>query len=134
MNRGLKLLIKYGCSVIFVALSAWGVLAGADWSQSGEKTLYRILSDAFFIPGALLIFSGLLIWLANEGAFDGVTWVLRNALSRLIPGGRFQRETYPEYVERRREKNVFGYSFLFVVGCISVAVGVVFMLRYMQVN
>lgn len=134
MSKGLKLLIKYGISVIFVASAAGATLFSADWSLGGEQTPYRIWSDAFFIPGILLIFSGLLVWLANEGAFDGIVWVFRNALSRLIPGNRINPETYPEYVERRREKNITGYSFLFVVGILSVAVGVVFMLLYMQVK
>ena len=44
---------------------------------------YRILSDFFAVPGLFCLFWGILRWLANQGAFEGVGYVLKNALRLL---------------------------------------------------
>lgn len=125
-------LLKYGISVA-VSLAFAGVyLAGqGNLRELTQEHLFRVLSDAFFVPGFLAVAFGALIALANEGSLDAVSFILSRAVRMLIPMARLgERETYGEYVARRREKKVHGFGFLFIVGGIFLAVGAVFMLLY----
>ena len=44
---------------------------------------YRILSDVFAVPGLFCLFFGALRYLANQGTFHGLNYILRNALRLL---------------------------------------------------
>ena len=44
---------------------------------------YRILSDFFAVPGLFCLFFGALGWLASRGTFQGIGYVLKNALRLL---------------------------------------------------
>ena len=44
---------------------------------------YRVLSDIFAVPGLFCLFLGILRWLAGQGAFRGVGYILGNALRLL---------------------------------------------------
>ena len=64
-----------------------------------KRELYRILSDFFAVPGLLCLFWGVLRWLASEGAFQGVSYLLKNALCLLT----FRdRKPYQQTENRRR--------------------------------
>ena len=53
---------------------------------------YRILSDIFAVPGLLCLFLGALGWMAGQGAFRGLAYVLKNALRLLTfqPAKRYE--------------------------------------------
>ena len=92
---------------------------------------YKLLCDAFTIPGMLMILLGTLLWVSNEGAFYGVSYCLRIALFALIPGKRKDAyEKYGDYVERKQQKKVQGYSFLFWSGLVAMAIALVFFALY----
>lgn len=132
MSKVKSLLIKYGACAVFVALMVWGIVSSRDFSKGGLETFYRYWSDAFFIPGILLILSGLLVFVANEGSFNAIGYLMRSVVTKLVPGDRMKPETYGEYVERKREKKVTGYSFLFISGLVSIAISTVFLVLYYQ--
>jgi hypothetical protein len=95
---------------------------------------YRILCDAFTVPGLLLIIFGSLLWVSNTGALDGLMYAVTTAVRFLIPGGRLKmEEKYGDYVERRREKPVRGYGFLLISGCVTMAISLVFMALFYAV-
>ncbi len=123
-------LIKYGvcggvCLVIAVAY-----LISRDFLSLPQLDRIRYLCDAFFLPGILCVFSGALIWLSNEGTLDGVGYVLSYAFHALLPGTWNKRESYKEYLERKGEKRVTGYGFLFVVGGVFLAISFVFLAMF----
>ena len=132
MSKVKSLLIKYGCCAVFDALMVWGIVSSRDFSKGGLETFYRYWSDAFFIPGILLILGGLLMFVANEGSFDAIGYLMRSVIAKVVPGDRMKHETYAEYVERRNEKKVTGYSFLFIAGLVTVAISTVFLVLYYQ--
>lgn len=126
-----KQLIKYGvASGIGLAYAIYAVVSQDGFSQELSSML-RILSDAFFLPGALMILSGLLMVVSNEGAFDALAYTGKS-LKRLFvperPGEK--RVNYREYVEQRREKQATGFSFLFFVGGAFAVIGLIFMLVF----
>lgn len=131
MSKRLKTrLAKYGGAAAFVWLMAWLYISLRDFDGAKLVDQYRMLSDAFTVPGILLLMFGCLIWISNLGALDGLAYAVSFAVRSLIPGGRYRDEKYGDYVERKREKRVKGYGFLFISGSVTMAVAIVFMILF----
>ena len=138
MNRDafLRNLLKYGIAVSVGGLMVYltVVLHGyAEATTPAEQ--YRILADAFTIPGVVLMLIAALVAVSNEGVFTGVsysvTWMIRtlSPLAALKNG----RESYYDYVQRKRAKRVKGYGFLFFTGLAFFTVAVVFTTLFYKV-
>ncbi len=91
---------------------------------------YRMLCDAFTIPGLLMLMFALLMTISNQGALDGLGYVAVNGLKMLIPGAAAKMERYLEYVERRRKNRAKGYGFLYVVSAIFLAFAGIFLVLF----
>ena len=131
-----KQLFKYGIATLAGGTLAYltAVLHGyAEATTLVER--YRILADAFTIPGVVIFLMGVLVWIAGEGAFQGLAYSLSWAFRSLIPFGRSgKQEKYYDYVERQKQKGKpSGYAFLFVVGGAFLAVAIVFIILFYQV-
>ena len=127
-------LLKYGISTVICAAIAVGYALSENIANQELVDVYRILSDAFALPGLLFVFSGLMVWLSNQGSLDAIGYLLTSVVKFLIPGGKLTQEKYGDYVARRREKNVTGYGFLLIVGLVCLVGAVVFMVLYDQVH
>lgn len=126
-------LLKYGITLL-VCLAMGGFYAwDRDLLNLPLVDQYRILCDAFTVPGILCILSGALLWVANEGALDGIGYVLSYAIHALLPGSEHKGERYSDYKERKHGKQASGYGFLFVVGLALMAVALVFYALYYSV-
>ena len=129
------LLLKYGITAAVGGFMAWSVLDLHGFALA--ETLadrYRILADAFTIPGVILLLSGVLVLIANEGMFEGISYVVSYAVKMLIPGVSKEQERYADYVERRREKGpVKGIGFLFVTGGVFMAAALLFVALFYSV-
>ena len=79
---------------------------------------YRILSDIFAVPGLLCLFFGGLRWLSGQGAFQGVSYVLKNAFCLLT-----FREREP-YRPAKTKKN--GFAVLLGVGGVFLGIAGIF--------
>ena len=86
----------------------------------------RLLGDAFFIPGSLMLLFAALLFCTGQGAFNGITYSMGTFARAVLPFMKLRDESYHEYVERKKEKRVRGYSFLVVCGVLFLAVAVVF--------
>lgn len=130
--------IKYGISAALTLLLAYAFVAFrveslGDLARLSDVELYRILCDAFTVPGLLFLMAGLLMTVSNAGALDGVGYVVGNAVKMLIPGRATKMERYKEYLDRKRENRPKGYGFLYVVGGAAMAVAFVFLFMFYQV-
>ncbi|MBR5446692.1 MAG: DUF3899 domain-containing protein [Clostridia bacterium] len=123
MKRWQSTLLKYGVTTAIAAFFAWLLLDLRGYAMAVTAVdRYRILADAFTIPGMLLLMVGLLVVVSNEGMFEGLSYVLSYAVKTLVPGMNKGHERYGDYVERRREKGrASGFGFLFVVGAVFMA-------------
>ncbi len=130
MSKWKVRLAKYGGSAAFVGLMVWLYMSLRDFSGAALVDKYRMLSDAFTVPGMLLLMFGCLIWVSDLGALDGIAYALTFAFRSLIPGGRHKDEKYADYVERKRKKKAKGYGFLFASGGVTMAAAVVFMILF----
>ena len=121
-------LVKYSIMAAVVALCAWSYIDLRDFEGAVLMEKYRMLCDAFTIPGVGLIMIGGLCWVAGQGAVDGLTYAVRFAIFSLIPGKRVERdEKFADYVMRKRGKRTQGYGFLFWSGLVSLLIAGVFM-------
>lgn len=127
-------LLKYSTSALFVILTVWGFLALRDFENAALVDQYRMLCDAFTVPGLLLILFGALVWVSNAGALDGLAYCVRYAIFMLIPvRPGVREEKYGDYVERRSKNRVKGYGFLFWSGLVTMVIAFVFMGLYYSV-
>ena len=119
---GISTVIALGIAYLFVSLRvdiAHPELTPLlDW--------YRILCDAFTIPGMLFLMLGLMVTLSNQGALDGLGYVATSAFRLLVPTPGM-KERYSEYLERRRANRLRGYGFLYLVGAVCMTIAGVFM-------
>ena len=131
MSNRLKVnLLKYGISALVCGGMVYFYIAVRDFSTQSLMEQYRILCDAFTIPGVLAIMFAFLLAISNDGFFLGLSYAVGVAMKALIPGGRLKIEKYYDYVERRKGKKITGYGFLFLVGGVCLAAAVVFMVLF----
>lgn len=126
-------LLKYGISAGVCAGLVLVYCTTRNFSQMELVEKYRTLCDAFTIPGLLCLCVGVLIWASNDGFFYGLSYCLNVAWRALIPGARYKSERYYDYVTRKKEKQITGYGFLFLVGGICMAFALVFMALFYRI-
>ena len=130
---------KFSENLILYAASA-GVGIGMTVSMlksygfsdaAGEADRYRILADAFTVPGVVIFLLGVLAALADEGVFEGVNYAVIYSVKLLIPGIVQEQESYGDYIVRRRERGKLGgYGFLYATGGLFLFAAVVFVGLY----
>ena len=130
MSKQLKsLLIKSGTALVL----GLGIALAFYNSRNGESLdlveQYRVLCDAFTIPGLMMILVGLLLWLSGLGALDAIGYLFRYVVQAFVPGVT-KVAHYLDYVEEQREKRAKGYGFLFVAGGILMVVAIVYLVLF----
>ena len=128
-------LVRYLTTVGGALAASGGILWLRNFSSAAtlaEK--YRILSDAFSIPGILLMCFFGLIWVSSDGFFDGLGYTFSRIGGMFVPGMRAKHETYFDYKMRKRDKREErengGFGFLFFVGLAFVLISVVFVILF----
>ncbi len=129
-DRALTLLKRCGVA----ALLGGAVTLFLFWSRGGFEAatradLWRLLSDAFLIPGLCMVFAGLMTVIINDGFFYGLGYAFNRVKDFCIPGRAALRkmESYGDYVARKREeKPITGYACLFIVGGAFLLLAILF--------
>ncbi len=129
MITGYVVSLGVGIGLLFVILNNYGY---TEAETDAER--YRILCDAFTIPGLTLMLCAALVNVYNRGAFTGVTYGLRRTREIVLPFIKWEYIKYPEYKKRKEKKKVKGYSFLFFTGLALTLPAVYFMIRFYQVR
>ena len=126
-----------GLVIAIIALLVKGVFSAAS-----AREAFRILADAFTIPGGLLLATGLGIWILNLGGFDGLiymTRVLFRTKTQIKEGSISENEEgrvepYSEFIIRRHnEQQVTGYSFIIITAVAFLALAGIFIIIYFNV-
>ena len=121
------------------AMVAFGVslliaLSRGIFQQDEIDMVITIISDAFFIPGVLLICVGLIVYASNEGLFLSISYGFK-AIGRTITAKKDEKlmdEKYHEYYARQIQKKAKCKHFL-LVGLFFVVVSLVFVGVYFAV-
>lgn len=126
----MKRFVKYACAAVFVGLTVWLYLGPREFDGAEPLERYRMLSDAFTVPGVLLLMLGCLCRIGDLGALDGVAYALTVAFRSLTRFDRGVAESYGDFVARKRERRKKGYGFLLLSGGVTLAVAVVFLILF----
>ena len=131
-NRTKVNLAKYGITSAIALAMIWVYCSSRDLFQQPIMERWRILCDAFTIPGLTFVMIGFLIMVANEGFFDMLSYAASKAVGIFLPGRGFSDngEKYYDYVQRKRGNRTTGFGFLFVVGCVLMAFAFLFMFLF----
>lgn len=121
-------LIKYLACFGVAALITFVVFWIKGFFTDDLATNIQVLSDGFFVSGiTMTMFAGAL-FIADEGGFIGLGFVLRNVVLTFIPMGRKKHELYKDYRERvlsqRRKKSL--HIPLLIIGSAFLTAGIVF--------
>lgn len=118
------------CTVVGLAIAVFH-LKGHWYAQAETQAeRYRLLCDAFTIPGVILVAVSALILVYNAGVFTGLSYGLRGMKDIFMPFLRQEYIPYREYRKKKMEKKVRGYSFIFFTGLAFIAVAAYFMIRF----
>ena len=91
---------------------------------------YSILSDAFFVPGMIMVSLGALIWIAGTGLFDSVSYALSVAAHAVIPFLKNKPKSYYDYKSEREGKTTKTPMFILYTGGGFLAISVIFLIVY----
>lgn len=94
---------------------------------SAARDWYRVLSNAALVPGALLLGVGLLMWISDEGFFDGIRYSISTIFTHLR-GTEKKYASYYAYSQRKRKKS--GASSFLLPGLIFFLFSVLMLVLY----
>lgn len=101
------------------------------FAQTDPVRIFHILCDSFCVSGVLLAGFGALIFVSNEGAFDGLTYCLRS-FAQIFRKPEFRvHESYFDYTTRRsRNQKKFSFSYILLCGLLHLAICLVMYALY----
>ena len=131
MNNTLR---KYLISFLIASGMAGLYLYSHPLSALSAAEKYRVLSDAFAIPGLLFACVGILLAVSAAGALDGLIYGVITGVKMLLPfRGSEKTESYADYLEKRKDSRVRGYGFIGITGIAFLAVSVVFLILFNRI-
>lgn len=129
MKKRRKYIITFGVGLLFVLLI---VILKDIFKTNDPKTVFHILTDAFFSVGILILGFGLLIFASNGGTFDMLSYgfiklidVFRRDLSKV------KYKTFYDYKVDKHESNK-PFLYLVIVGIVFLLIAFIFLWFYYQ--
>lgn len=134
MRKSLKVNILRCLSAAAVGGAVAWWYANSRWEADMTQLLqYRVLCDAFTIPGAMMVLFAMLFSLNNLGALDTIAYLMSFLPRMITPGAFGEPEKLIDYVEHRREKRTKGYGFLYIVGFIFLGIAIYYLVLFYSV-
>ncbi len=136
MKKEIKgLLIRYGVTAglaVLITCTVTQTYGLAEAQTPVEK--YRILCDAFTIPGVTFTMVGLLIKLMDCGLLDGLSYAMRSLYRVFIPGAARQDEKFYDYLQRKKEERKGKHTaFVLHIGILFMVPAFIFYFLFYQV-
>ena len=122
-------LLKYGITTVLTAAVVIYYAASRNVLQLEKLEMYRVLCDAFTLPGIFLMLFGLMMVMNDLGTLDTLAYFGHYLLHTFLPVAFGEGQSYVDFIEERRSKRKKGYGFLFIVGGAFTLVGVVFLIQ-----
>lgn len=133
MEKFKKLLPRYLIALVIGAIFVFACISLREYSsEMALAERYKILADAFTIPGVVFILIGALVWVSTDGFFDMFSFAIGKAVKTLIPFSKRSDETFYDYKVRKSEDRITGYSFLFFTGLAFLIVSIVLLVLYLK--
>ena len=125
-------LMKYVITTVLTAAVVIYYAASRNVLYLEKLEMYRVFCDAFTLPGIFLMLFGLLMVMNDLGALDTIAYFGHYLLHTFLPVAFGEGQSYLDFIEERRSKRRGGYGFLFIIGAVFTAVGVVFLILFMK--
>ncbi len=117
--------LKYWITLLVGLVAVFGIAWAKDiLSQKDAARICHILCDSFFSVGTVMSCAGLLIFSANEGTFDMLSYGVSSFLDIFRAKSKKKYDTFYDYRESRAEKKI-SFGFLLICGLCFVAVSLV---------
>ena len=128
----MKTILKCGITILIGALMVIGVCDLQNiWSVLDPVRIYKILCNAFFISGILLLGVGILVFISKEGMFDGMSYYAGRFMMLFSRNYDEKRKTALSYYEYKQAKNrETGGGFILITGLVFLAIAVVFLVLF----
>ena len=127
-------LLKYGLTTVLTAAVVIYYAASRNALQLEKIEMYRVLCDAFTLPGIFLMLFGVMMFMNELGALDTLAYFGHYLLHTFLPVAFGEGKSYLDFIEERRSKRNKGYGFLFIVGGAFTLVGVVFLILFLRLD
>ncbi len=126
---------RYLPAIVLGLLLSLGVCLGQGlFKNPGSQEAFRILSDAFLLPGVLVTGMGLLSWMAGQGQFNGFKYAVYLTWNTFRWGfPRKKTMTYHDFLQENPEKQVSA-RYMALPGLVFLALSALFLLMYHRVN
>ena len=115
--------------LVGLGVALWIMVSKDLFSQTELVKVYHILCDAFFVPGVLLLCSGLLVFSSNEGTFDMIIYGCNSFWDLFRKKSKKKYPTFYDYRESKAGKKV-KYGFLLICGGVYTALAGIMYLLY----
>ena len=124
-------IIKYGVTTLIGLLLGYVTLNNYGFFEATSlKVRYLCLSNAFTVPGVIITMCGALVWIAQQGMFDTLSYAGKMIADQFRPTV-YKHCKYVDYViEKREKRKKGGFGFLVIIGCAFLVPGVVFTVLY----
>ena len=134
MRKSRKVMILRCLSAAAVGGAVAWFYGTSRWQEEMELVeQYRVLCDAFSIPGILMVLFALLFSLNNLGALDTIAYLMSFLPRMIAPGAFGEPQKLIDFVENRRQKRSKGYGFLYIVGFIFLGIAIVYLVLFYKV-
>lgn len=128
----MKTIKKYLITLAVGFLMAGLVMYSKDiFNQTERSEILHILTDSFSIPAVLITGFGGLIFVSNEGVFDGLAYGVTSFIDMFRKEKKSQFRTFYDYKESKSERDMsFGY--LLICGVLFIVIDAVMLMLYNQ--
>lgn len=134
MRKSRKVMILRCLSAAAVGGAVAWFYGTSRWQEEMELVeQYRVLCDAFSIPGILMVLFAMLFSLNNLGALDTIAYLMSFLPRMIAPGAFGEPEKLIDFVENRRQKRSKGYGFLYIVGFIFLGIAIYYLVLFYKV-
>lgn len=122
----------YVISSVIGMVVALGICITNDiFALETSAEVFTVLSNAFAIPGFVMFGIGIMIWVTNEGLFNGISYGLkitgRSFSAR--KGEKIKDEEFYEYNARQNEKH-HEFKHLLIIGGVFILLSILFACLY----
>lgn len=124
MKKYLRYLITFLVGLVFAFVIC---LFKNIFSQTSTNEIFKILVDAFFVPGVIILGFGLLVVATNGGTFDMLAYGAIMFASLFQKGTKRKYKTFYDYHEAQKDRK-YSFAYLLIVGGILIAISLILLI------
>lgn len=133
MKKFKKFLPYLICFVIGAAMFLAVIISNDIWALSGYD-VFRLLSDACIVPGAVIGGVGALVFAANGGAFDMLSYGILHIFDLFRPNARNEKyRNFVEYKQAKADRNR-PFAHMLIVGVFFLILSAIFSFVWYKMN